>query len=120
MDANIIIKIVFTFIVVILFINLLKFLANFFSNRKRYNEVCEVRTEINSKIRPRLGSLEQKFEKDENSGDDFGKYVYKLFKDEFKNKNEKIVEREVCKCCQDYENANCKEDFCLNGVCNKV
>ena len=118
MGKSIIIAI-FTLITTILLINLLKFISNFFSNRKKYTQVYDVRAEVNSKIRPRLGSLEQKFEKDKNSGDKFGEYVYTLFKDEFKDKNEKIVKKEICRCCNSYENAECKEDFCLDGVCKQ-
>jgi len=87
MGKSIIIAI-FALITTILLINLLKFISNFFSNRKKYTQVYDVRAEVNRKIRPRLGSLEQKFEREENSGDKFGEYVYALFKDEFKDKNE--------------------------------
>jgi len=110
---------VFTLIALILLINILKFISNFFSNKKRYSEIYDVMVDVNSKIRPRLASLEQKFEHDEESGDKFGKYVYGLYKDEFKGKNEKIVEKEICKCCSGYENAECKEDYCLDGACKK-
>ena len=42
MDAHIIIKVVFAFIIIVLVINILKFISNFFSNRKRYTEVYAV------------------------------------------------------------------------------
>jgi hypothetical protein len=117
-DKNIII-LVFGLIAFILFINILKFIFNFFSNRKRYVEAYDIRKEVDTKIRPRLGSLEQKFQKESESGEEFGKYVYGLFKDDFKDKNQKIVEKEICKCCNAYESAECKEDFCLEGACKK-
>jgi hypothetical protein len=61
--------------------------------------------------------LEQKFNNDENSGDNFGEYVYALYKDEFEGKNSKIVEKEICKCCDKYESSECKEEYCLDGTC---
>jgi ribosomal protein S20 len=115
MDAHIIIKVVFAFIIIVLVINILKFISNFFSNRKRYTEVYAVRTEVNKVVRPRLGSLEKKFETEKKEGEKFGHFVSDAFKDKFKAKNEKIVEKEICRCCNDYENADCKEDYCLAG-----
>ena len=115
MEAHIIIKVVFAFIAIILVINIFKFIANFFSNRKRYTEVYDVRTEVNKIVRPRLNSLEKKFESEKREGEKFGHFVTEAFKDKFKSKNEKIVEKEICRCCNGYENADCKEDYCLEG-----
>ena len=122
MDAHIIINVVFAIIAIVLLINLLKFISNFFSNKKRYTEVYDVRTEVNKVVRPRLSSLEKKFESEKKEGEKFGHFVTEAFKDKFKNKNEKLVEKEICRCCNGYENAECKEDYCLEGSgasCNK-
>ncbi|MCK4440817.1 MAG: hypothetical protein KAU90_02340, partial [Sulfurovaceae bacterium] len=89
MDAHIIIKLVFAFIAIVLIINILKFISNFFSNRKRYTEVYDVRSEVNKIVRPRLTSLEKKFESEKKEGEKFGHFVKETFKDKFKNKNEK-------------------------------
>jgi len=115
MDAHLIIKVVFAFIAVVLVINMLKFILNFFSNRKRYTEVYGVRTEVDKVVRPRLSALEKKFESEKKEGEKFGQFVTEVFKDKFKGKNPKIVEKEICRCCDGYENANCKEDYCLEG-----
>lgn len=113
MNGDIIIKVVFAFIIIVLVINILKFIMNFFSNQKRYTEIYDVRKEVNSEVRPYLGSLEKKFENEKKDGDKFGSYVFGLFKDKFADKNEKIVEKEICRCCDGYDNADCKEDYCL-------
>jgi len=115
MDAHLIIKTVFAFIAVVLVINILKFILDFFSNRKRYTEVYDVRTEVNRVVRPRLSALEKKFESEKKEGEKFGQFVTEAFKEKFKGKNEKIVEKEICRCCNGYENADCKEDYCLEG-----
>jgi len=115
MDAHLIIKVVFAFIIVILVINILKFILDFFSNRKRYTEVYDVRTEVNKVVRPRLSALEKKFENEKKEGEKFGQFVAEAFKDKFKSKNEKIVKKEICRCCSGYESADCKEDYCLEG-----
>ena len=66
-------------------------------------------------VRPRLASLEKKFDSEKKEGEKFSNFVSNAFKDKFKNKNEKIVEKEICRCCNGYENADCKEDYCLAG-----
>ena len=110
-----IVILIFGFILLIIVINIFKVIINFFSNRKRYKEVFAIRKEVHTKVRPHLHSLEKKFEAEERK-EDFGKYVFGVFKDKFKGKNEKIVEKEICKCCNEYENAECKEDYCLAGA----
>jgi len=115
MDANLIIKVIFAFIILILIINMLKFIFNFFSNRKRYAEVYDIRTEVNRVVRPSLTALEKKFESEKKEGEKFSQFVTEAFKDKFKDKNEKIVEKEICRCCDGYEKADCKEDYCLEG-----
>jgi hypothetical protein len=106
---------IFGFIALLIAINLLISIGKLFSNRKRYQEVYAIQDEVNKKVRPYLGSLEKKFEKDESSEETFGKYVFNLFKDKISSKNEKMVEKAICQCCSDYEGAECKEDFCLEG-----
>ena len=115
MENYIVIWMIFGLIAFILFINALQFIANFFRNRKDYNQRAEVITEIHKSIKPNLISLEKKYENDADADGKFGSYVYGLFKDKFKGKNEKFVERAICKCCSDYEGTDCKEDFCLDS-----
>ncbi|SFV64558.1 hypothetical protein MNB_SV-12-1152 [hydrothermal vent metagenome] len=115
MDNNTVVLVIFGLIAFILLVNIVQFIANFFRNRKDYSQRAEVYTEINRSIKPNLISLEKKYENDANADGKFGNYVYELFKDKFKGKNEKFVQKAVCKCCSDYEGADCKEDFCLDG-----
>jgi cytoskeletal protein RodZ len=115
MENNIIVLVIFGLIAFILLINMIQFIANFFRNRKDYTQRAEVITEINRSIKPNLISLEKKYENDVNAESGFGTYVFELFKDKFKGKNEKFVEKAICKCCSDYDGADCKEDFCLEG-----
>ena len=115
MDNNIVVLVIFGLIAFILLINIVQFIANFFRNRKDYTHRAEVFTEINNSIKPNLISLEKKYENDANAEGKFGSYVFELFKDKFKGKNEKFVEKAICKCCSDYAGADCKEDFCLEG-----
>lgn len=119
---NRVVLVIFAFIAVILILNTFKFIADFFSNRREYKEINTIRGEVNQKVKPYLGSLEKKFQNDETAEGKFGHYVYGLFKDQFPGKDKEIVEREVCRCCSQYEGAECKEDFCLEGSgisCNK-
>ena len=105
---------IFIFITFILFLNIIKLIINFFSNQKVYKKVAEIREEVNTKVRPHLNSLEKKFQEDEKE-DNFGKYVFRIFKDKLEEKNEKILEKEICRCCKEYEKADCKEDYCLEA-----
>jgi len=113
---NQIVILIFGFILLVIVINIFKILINFFSNRRRYKEVFEIRKEVHTKVRPHLHSLEKKYEAEEGEKESFGKYVFGVFRDKFKGKNEKIVEKEICKCCSEYESAECKEDYCLEGA----
>ncbi|HIO96041.1 MAG TPA: hypothetical protein EYG67_04395 [Campylobacterales bacterium] len=113
--------IVFSIIGLIIFANMVKIFLDSFSNKKRYKEIYRVRGEITEKVRPYLGSLEKKFKNDKNA-EKFGVYVYEQFKDKLQSKNEKLIEKEICKCCSAYEGADCKEDFCLKAsgiACDK-
>jgi uncharacterized protein with gpF-like domain len=112
---------IFAFIAFIIVINIFKFIVDFFTNRKRYEEVYEVRQEVNKEVRPYLTALEKKYEQEKEEGQKFSNYVHELFKDKFKGKNEKLVEKEICRCCDGYESAECKEDYCLatSGVACK-
>jgi hypothetical protein len=115
MNENIIVWGIFGFIAIVLVLNFFKFIVDFFSNRKVYTQRAEVYSEVDKEIRPHLISLEKKFENDANAEGSFGSYVFGIFKEKFKGKDEKLVEKAVCKCCSDYEGADCKEDFCLDG-----
>lgn len=122
MENNLIILVVFGVIATILLINISQFIANFLRNRRDYAQRAEVYTEIKKSIKPHLVNLEKKYKDDEKADGKFGAYVFEVFKDKFKGKNEQFAQKAVCKCCSDYEGAECKEDFCLEGsgvLCNK-
>ncbi len=123
-DTNNIMVFVFAFIGLILFINLIIVVKNLFtgSSKAVVEEVNplrdEIRSEINEKIKPHLNSLEGMYTKSESDAESFSAYVVSKVKDKLAPlvaKDEKLVEEEICKCCGDYESADCKENFCLEG-----
>jgi hypothetical protein len=126
---NIIVIGVFVLIGVVLFFNVIKIIVNIFSTSKPIETSNplrdEMRGEINDKVRPHLHSLEAMHQKSDDSEKKFGTFVFGLFKDKFSDyveKDEKLLESEICKCCSEYEGADCKEEFCLDGSgvsCNK-
>jgi hypothetical protein len=136
--ANIIMWVVFALIGLVLFINIIKVFTNIFRGpdvpveEDDYDEEEldpvreEIRNEINEKIKPHLNSLEGMYEKSEVEDKSFSAYVFEKVKGKLSpliEKDEKLVEEEVCKCCADYEGAECKENFCLDGSgisCDKV
>jgi hypothetical protein len=122
--------IVFVLIGLVLLINIFKVLGNIFggsnsSNEEDMDEIeednplrDEIRDEINEKIKPHLNSLEGMYEKSENDAKSFSAYVFDKVKEKLApliEKDEKLVEEEVCKCCGEYEDAECRESFCLDG-----
>ena len=124
--ANSIMIAVFALIGFILLVNFFTVLTNIFrgSNSsivagEETNPLRdEIRSEINEKVKPHLNSLEGMYEKSEATETSFSAYVLARVKDKFTSfieKDEKLVEEEICKCCGDYENAECKENFCLEG-----
>jgi len=125
--ANIVMQIVFGLIGLVLLLNIFKIFSNIFgSSNSRVKEEKEeenplrdeIRSEINEKIKPHLNSLEGMYEKSENDAKSFSAYVLGKVKEKLApliEKDEKLVEEEVCKCCSDYEGADCKENFCLDG-----
>jgi len=114
---------IFAIIGLIILINFFQVIINMFTRSKAEVEVSnplrdELRKEINTKVRPHLNSLEGMYEKSEVEDMKFSTYVYNLFKDTFSSyavRNKKLVESEICKCCNDYESADCKEEYCLEG-----
>ncbi len=114
MDSREIIILIFGFIFLIMVANIFKVIINFFSNRRRYEEIYEIRRDVNSRVRPHLNSLERKFTS-EDGDEKFDKYVFGVFRDRFKGRSENIVKREISRCCSEYESADCKEDYCLAG-----
>ena len=128
--ANIIMLVVFALIGLVLLVNIFKVFSNIFGGSNSLNieeeEVeednplrDEIRSEINEKIKPHLNSLEGMYEKSENDAKTFSAYVFDKVKEKLApliEKDEKLVEEEVCKCCGDYEGAECKENFCLDGT----
>jgi len=126
--ANTIMLVVFALIGLVLLINIFKVFTNIFRASKPLDVVEEVeeenplrdeiRSEINEKIKPHLNSLEGMYEKSENDAKSFSAYVLDKVKEKLApliEKDEKLVEDEICKCCSDYEGADCKENFCLDG-----
>jgi len=80
--------------------------------------VAEVRADIEEQVKPHLTSLEGMYNKSESKVESLGAFVFSVFKDKFSShieKDEKLVEEEICKCCSEYEGAECKESFCLEG-----
>jgi len=120
---NILLIVVFFIIGLIILINFIQVMINMFTRPKADVEVSnplrdELRKEINTKVRPHLNSLEGMYEKSDTEDTKFSTYVYGLFKDTFSSyavRDEKLVENEICKCCNDYEGADCKEEYCLEG-----
>ena len=124
--ANTIMLIVFALIGIVLLINVFTVFTNIFGGDKRspaeveednlFHE--ELRSEINDNVKPHLNSLEGMYNKSETGDITFSAYVLDKVKEKltpFLEKDEKLVEEEVCKCCSDYEGAECKENFCLEG-----
>lgn len=126
---NMVVIVVFILIGVVLFFNVIKVIINIFTSSKPLEKVSplqgEMREEINEKVRPHLHSLEAMYKNSDESDKKFGAFVFGLFKDKFSNyveKDEKLLESEICKCCSEYEGSECKEEFCLDGsgiACNK-
>ena len=122
MEKEIILYGVLGFFALIFISKFLQAIVNFFSSKKKYQESKSLHQTVNVKVKPYLLSLEKKFENDPDSGDSFGNYVHGLVKDKFANSDEKRVQKAIAKCCSDYSNAECKEDYCLEGSgisCNK-
>ena len=112
---------------VIFFFNIIKVFMNVFSSSSSaVVEVPnplrdEIREEVEEKVKPNLHALEALYGNGGASegGSGFGAFVFDKFKDKFSNfveKDEKLVETEICNCCSDYEDATCKEEFCLEGA----
>ena len=115
MEKEVILYIVLGFFGLIFISKFLQSIFNFFSGKRKYEESKSLKNTVNLKVKPYLISLEKKFENDPNSGKNFDEYVHELVKDKFSNSDEKRVEKVIKKCCSDYTNAKCKEDFCLEG-----
>ena len=126
---KIVLIIVFALIVVVLLMNVFKVFTNIFGVSKssvKEEELeeenplrDELRSEIDKNIKPHLNSLEGMYNKSETGDIGFSSYVLGMVKEKlspFVEKDEKLVEEEICKCCSDYESAECKEDFCLEGT----
>ena len=110
---------------IILFLNFIKVLMNVFRNiflKPKAKEPDplqeEIREEVNKLVKPHLNSLEGIYAKSSSEESSFSAFVLSIFKEKFptfREKNEKLLESEICKCCGEYEGAECKESFCLEG-----
>jgi hypothetical protein len=121
--------VIFALIGLVLLINIAKVFSNIFGSSKKVTDSVEeieednplrdeIRSEINEKIKPHLNSLEGMYEKSGTEDKTFAAYVFEKVKEKLApliEKDEKLVEEEVCKCCGEYEGADCKENFCLDG-----
>ena len=107
----------------LLFLNIVKIFINIFTRPKVKKEEIdplqkEIRDEVNEVVKPHLTSLEGMYEKSNADASSFSSFVFSVVKDKFSKyleKDEALVESEICKCCSDYEGAECKESFCLEG-----
>ena len=120
---NTILYIIGAIVGVILFLNIIKVFINIFTRPKAKKEEVnplqqQIRDEVNEVVKPNLTSLEGMYEKSNSDASSFSSFVFSVVKDKFSNyleKDEALVESEICKCCGDYEGAECKESFCLEG-----
>ena len=120
---NTILYIIGAIVGVILFLNIIKVFINIFTRPKAKKEEVnplqqQIRDEVNEVVKPNLTSLEGMYEKSNSDASSFSTFVFSVVKDKFSNyleKDEALVESEICKCCGDYEGAECKESFCLEG-----
>ncbi len=108
---------------VLLFLNIIRVFINIFTRPKVKKEETnplqkEIRAEVNKIVKPNLTSLEGMYKKSNSNDSSFASFVFSVVKDKFSKyleKDEALVESEICKCCEDYEGAECKESFCLEG-----
>ena len=118
---NIVIYVIFSIIGVVFFMNIIKVFINIFTRPKVVVDPMqqEVEQTINETVRPHLTSLEGMYEKSGKKEESFASFVFSVFKDKlskYTEKNEKLVEKEIAKCCDEYECAECKESYCLEGA----
>jgi len=122
--SNLILYVVIGFFAILVFLNLIKIFMNIFSTKapvvKEEEDpfVAEVRADVESQVKPHLTSLEGMYKKSESKAESLSAFVFSVFKDKFSTqieRDEKLVEEEICKCCSSYEGAECKESFCLEG-----
>ena len=122
--SSMVLYIIIAFFTILLFINLVKVFMNIFSRQQSISMTkenpfrSEVRSDIEEQVRPHLTSLEGMYKKSTSTASTLGAFVFSVFKDKFSShieKDEKLVEEEICKCCSEYEGAECKESFCLES-----
>jgi len=120
---NILLIVVVGFFSILFLLNIFKILSNIFTKFKDNSEAKEnfseaLKEEVNNSVRPHLNSMKGMYEKREEEDMSFSSFVFSSFKDKLGNyveKSEKMVETEICECCSEYENADCKEAYCLEG-----
>ena len=124
MDINsLVLYILFSIIFIVFFLNIIKVFINIFSRPKKIIKEenplrVKIRSDIDTQLRPHLRSLDSMYEKSGSSASTLGSFVFSVFKEKFSShieKDEKMVEEEICKCCSEYEGAECKESYCLEG-----
>ena len=120
MDKMIVLYIIGSIVGVMLFLNIIRVFVNIFTRpKKELNPLQkEIREEVNEIVKPNLTSLEGMYKKSDSDASSFSSFVFSAVKDKFSKyleKDEALVESEICKCCNDYEGAECKESFCLEG-----
>lgn len=133
MDTNLLILLfVFALIALVLLVNLLKVFVNLFTHKVSSDTleedpfVHEVHLEIEKKIRPHMNSLEGIYHKSASEEKTLSDFVFSVSQEQLSEliqKDEAVVQKEIEKYCSAYENAECKESFCLEGSgisCGKV
>ena len=106
--STIVFYIIVVFFTILLFLNLIKIFINIFSRKKAVPIeeenplVSEIRLDIKEQVQPHLTSLEGMYKKSDLKAPTLAAFVFSVFKDKFSShieKNEKLVEEEICKCC---------------------
>jgi len=123
MDNPLLIGLV-SFFGLLFILNIIKIFLNLFIKVKDNSEAKEsfsegLKEEVNSNVRPYLTSMEGMYEKQKEGDMSFASFVFSSFKNKlapYAEKSETMVEEEISKCCDDYQNAACKEAYCLEGA----
>ncbi|HHD75728.1 MAG TPA: hypothetical protein ENK82_02055 [Campylobacterales bacterium] len=133
MDISILVTYaIFLLIALILLVNVFKVFLNLIRNDRNSMSVeedpivAEIRSEVDTQVRPHLKSLEGMYEKSGTEEKTLSSFVFSVVKDKLSSyleSHEENVHNEINRCCSEYESAECKESFCLEGSgisCSKV
>jgi hypothetical protein len=129
MDINLIfVYFIFGLIAFVLLLNIFKLFFNVLKKKapteviEEYPEIDpfieEVRSEIETKIRPHMNSLEGIYHKSGSEEKALSDFIFSVSQEKLSSvieKDEALVHKEIENYCSAYENAECKESFCLEG-----